>query len=91
MERPFRLPNLDHQVEGLAHGARGPIGDEGSAAGVGFHQTLFAQSLDRLAYRGAAHSETQRQLAFRRKLVSRLEIPLDDRFFDLLNDLLVEP
>ncbi len=91
MSRAFRLTDLHHQIERLAHGLRGAIGDESAAAGIGFDQTFFAQSFHRFAHGGAAHAKTLRQFALRGQLISRLQIAFDDGFFNLLNDLLVEP
>src|SRR6267154_254066 len=88
--RSFRLPNLDHTVEGLADGIGSSIGDKRTPAGIRFDQALFSQGLDGFANGGAAHSKLLSQLAFGRKLVARFERALDDRVFDLLNDLLVK-
>ncbi len=90
MRGTFRLPDLHHQVERLPHRLRGAIGDECAAPRVSFDQSFFAQRLNRFAHRGAAHAEALRQLAFCRQLIARLQIALDDRFFDLLNDLFVK-
>ncbi len=91
MSGTFRLTNLDHQVERLAYGLSGAIGDESAAAGVGLDQALLPQSLHCFAHRSAAHAETLRQFAFCGELVAGLQIALDNGFFNLLNDLLVEP
>ncbi len=90
MRGAFRLTDLHHQVERLAHRLRRAIGDERAAARIGFDQTFFAQSFHGFAHGGAAHAETLGQFALRRQLISRLQIAFDDGFFNLLNDLLVE-
>ena len=91
MRRTFLLPDLHHEVERLPRCLRGSVSDKGSAAGVGFDQTFFAERLHRLAHGGAADSETLRQLAFGRKLIARLQRSVENGLFDLLDDLLIQP
>jgi hypothetical protein len=86
----FRLADLDHEIEGLADGLGGSVGDEGSASGKSFDETFFAKRLDGLAHCSAADSETLGELAFGGKLVARFQSALDNGFLDLLNDLFVK-
>ena len=62
----LRLANLDHPVKRLPDVFGGAVGDEGSAAGVGFEQSLFPERLDRLADRGPADPKLLGQFSFRR-------------------------
>ena len=88
---PFRLPNLYHKVKGLPHGLRRAIGDECSFSRVSLYESFFAKRLHGFAHRGATHAEPLRQFALGGKLITGFQIAFNDGFFDLLNDLLVEP
>src|SRR5439155_22499489 len=90
MSRTFRLTNLHHQVQRLAHGMRGAVSNKSATPGIRFYQSFFTQRLHGLAHRCTAHAKTLRQIAFRGKLIPRLERTLENGFFDLLDDLLVE-
>src|SRR6266404_3841764 len=90
MDHTFLLADADHQVERLPDRVRSAIGHESSATGIGFNQTLLTERLNRFANCGAAYPETLGQIAFRRKLVTRLELALEDRLLHLLDDLLVQ-
>ena len=86
----FRLAYLDHEIEGLADGLGGSVGDEGSASGKSFDQTFFAKRLDGLADRSAADSEALGEFAFGGKLIAWLQTAFDNRLLDLLDDLFVK-
>ncbi len=90
MSRAFRLTDLHHQVERLAHRLRGAVGDEGAPARVRFDQTFFTQSLHCFAHCSSTHAETLGEFALCGKLIARLQIAFNNRLFNLLNDLLVE-
>src|SRR5580693_9113832 len=67
------------------------IGYKGSSSGIGLHMSFFPQGLDRFPDRSTAHTKLLGQFPFRGKLVTRLHRSLTDRFFDLLNYLLIKP
>ena len=85
------LPQLDHQVQRLPNRPRSSVGDECSTSGIRLHQTLLVERLNRFAYRRPAHAKTHRQLALGRQLVAGLQRPLQNRIFNLLNNLFVKP
>lgn len=90
MRGAFRLSDLDHEVERLANGLGGSVGDESTTAGKSFDQTFFAKGLDGFAYRGSTDSEALGEFAFGGKLIARLQSAFDNGFLNLLNDLFVE-
>jgi len=86
----FRLAYFDHEIEGLANGLRGSVGDEGSASGISFDETFFAKRLNGLTHSSAADAEALGEFSFCGELIARLQTAFDNGVFDLLNDLFVK-
>src|SRR5271169_1312370 len=59
---------LDNSVQRTAHGIRGSIRDESSAAGKGVDQTFLLKRFDRFAISRPADTELLGKIALRRKL-----------------------
>src|SRR5580700_5400584 len=91
MRRAFLLADLHHEVERLARCLRGSVSHKSAAARVGFNQTFFAQRLDCFANGRTTDPESLCEITLGGKLVARFQRAVEDGFFDLLDDLLVQP
>jgi hypothetical protein len=67
------------------------MGDEGATSCLNLHQSFFAQRLNGFAHSGAADAELFRKLALGRKLISRLQLSIEDQLLDLFDNLLIKP
>jgi len=86
----IRIAALDNPVQGPAHGIGRSIRDKCSSARKRVDQPLFLKRFDGLANGGPADAELLGKVALGGELAAFAQFPLEDRFLDLLYDLLVK-
>src|SRR5579864_3057858 len=82
---------LDNPVQGPAHGIRGTVRDKCSAARKRVDQPFFLKRFNGFANGGSADAELFGKVALRGELAAFSQFTLENRLFNLLDDLLVKP
>jgi len=86
----IRIAALDNSVQRTAHRVGRSIRDESSTPRKRVDQPLFLKRFDGFAHGSPADAKLLGKVSFRGKLAAFAQFALEDRFLDLLNNLLVK-